>query len=73
MTINLQGRLWQHQNKVFKGFSQTYNVCKLVYFEEMSEIFAALKREREISTWRREQKNRLVESTNPDWLGIDVF
>ena len=33
MTNDLQRRLYEHKNKLVKGFTCKYNVDKLVYFE----------------------------------------
>ena len=67
VTNNLERRMYEHKEKIVKGFTQKYNVNKLVYYEETSDIVEALNREKEIKKWRREKKNRLVESTNPLW------
>ncbi|MDY4154014.1 GIY-YIG nuclease family protein [Campylobacter sp.] len=33
ITNNLLRRLYEHKNKLLKGFTKKYNVNKLVYFE----------------------------------------
>ena len=66
VTNNLQRRLWEHQNQLVEGFTKKYNVHKLVYFEETSDVQAALAREKELKKWRREKKSRLVESANTE-------
>jgi putative endonuclease len=48
VTNNLERRLYEHKNKLVKGFSATYNVNKLVYFEETQDVTAAIAREKEI-------------------------
>jgi len=70
VTNNLMRRIDEHRNKVVKGFTEKYNVCKLVYFEETSDIGSALAREKEIKKWRREKKNELVHSVNPEWKDL---
>ena len=52
------------------GFTEKYNVQKLVYFEETGDVNAALAREKEIKRWRREKKNNLVLQTNPEWRDL---
>ena len=71
VTNNLERRLSEHKNKTVEGFTKRYNVNKLVYFEETSDIESAIMREREIKAWRREKKNRLVCSTNPEWCDLN--
>lgn len=59
--------MYEHRNKLFKGFSNKYNLSKLIYFEETNNIETAILREKEIKKWRREKKNALVSSINPEW------
>jgi len=67
MTNNLMRRIYEHKNKLVKGFTEKYNVNKLVYFEETQDVIAAITREKEIKKWRREKKNQLVNRMNPTW------
>ena len=70
VTGNLERRIYQHKNKLIKGFSEKYNINKLVYFEQTNSIESAITREKEIKKWRREKKNILVESTNKEWQDL---
>jgi len=54
-------------NKIVPGFTQKYNVTKLVYFEEFTNIGYAISREKQIKKWHRRSKNKLIESLNPEW------
>jgi len=72
MTNDLKRRLYEHKNKLVKGFTEKYNVNKLVYYEQTSDVFAALTREKEIKKWRREKKNALVVQTNPKWNDLST-
>ena len=74
MTNNLVRRLYEHRTCAVKGFTEKYNVYKLVYFEETADVHAAIAREKEIKKWRREKKNALVIQANPEWrdLGNDL-
>ncbi len=72
VTNNLERRLYEHKNKLVKGFTEQYNVHKLVYYEETSDVNAALAREKEIKKWRREKKNNLVITINPDWKDLSA-
>jgi len=67
VTNNLERRIYQHKNKLIKGFTEKYNVNKLVYFEQSNDINSAIMREKEIKRWRREKKNTLIESINKKW------
>jgi len=70
VTNDLARRICEHKNKVVKGFTEKYNVNKLVYFEETGDVRSALTREKEIKKWRREKKNALVISMNPEWKDL---
>ena len=70
VTNNLERRLYEHKNKLVKGFTEKYNVNKLIYFEETQDVTAAIAREKEIKKWRREKKNQLVNRMNPNWKDL---
>ena len=67
VTSNLQRRIFEHKNKLVDGFSKTYNVNKLVYYEQSISIESAIKREKEIKGKKREYKINLINSFNPNW------
>ena len=52
---------------VIKGFTDKYDVDKLVYFEEFNDINDALHREKCIKKWNRAWKLSLIEQYNPQW------
>jgi putative endonuclease len=70
VTNDLARRISEHRNKLVKGFTQKYNIDKLVYFEETSDDIEAITRENEIKKWRRDKKNKLVDSFNPEWSDL---
>lgn len=72
VTNNLERRIYEHKNKMVKGFTKKYNVSKLVYFEESQDILAAIDREKEIKRWRRQKKDQLVNSINPTWKDLSL-
>ena len=70
ITNNLERRLYEHKHKLVKGFTSKYNVNKLVYFDHTEDVISAISREKEIKGWKREKKNKLVESINPEWKDL---
>ena len=52
VTNNLMRRVFEHREKKIKGFTEKYNVTKLVYFEDTLDVIAAISREKEIKKWR---------------------
>ena len=68
VTSDLLGRVHQHKNHLDKNsFTAKYNVTRLVYFEETSDVKAALEREKQIKSWKRERKTSLIMEMNPRW------
>ncbi len=72
ITNNLQRRLFEHKNELIEGFTKRYHVHKLVYYETCGDVTVAIEREKEIKGWKRERKNALVESQNPNWEEITI-
>ena len=66
VTRNLKKRVYEHKNKVYDGFTKKYNVNKLIYFEECSDILSAIQREKNLKKWKRAWKLELVKKENPD-------
>jgi putative endonuclease len=67
VTSDLVKRIWQHRNNQIEGFTQKYSVHHLVYFEQHSEMSAAILREKQIKKWKRAWKIALIEKQNPQW------
>lgn len=70
VTSDLLRRIYEHKNDCVDGFTKRYHVHKLVYYEETSDVTAAISREKELKGWRREKKNTLVKSVNPTWKDL---
>ena len=68
VTANLFNRLQEHKSGLNKNsFSYKYNLHYLIYYEFFSRIEEAIAREKEIKKWRREKKENLINSENPQW------
>ena len=67
VTTNLASRISQHQQKLLPGFTKTYGVTRLVYFEKFASLLEARARERSLKRWRRGWKLKLVDDFNPKW------
>jgi len=72
ITNSLMRRVWQHQNGQIEGFTKTYKVNRLVYYERFNDPRDAIAREKEIKGWRRAKKNALVEAMNPNWADLSL-
>jgi putative endonuclease len=67
ITNNLERRCYEHLNKLVKGFTQKYNVYKLVYFEIFDEVEEAIFREKQIKGYSRAKKVALINRFNSEW------
>jgi len=65
-TNDLERRIYEHKNKLLKGFSQRYNLNKLVYYEIFNDVNEAIYREKQIKNWRRQWKMDLIKELNPE-------
>ena len=67
VTNDLKRRVYEHKTELIDGFTKRYHIHKLVYYEEYSDPYSAIKREKQLKGWNRERKNNLIETKNPDW------
>ena len=68
VTAHLARRLFEHRSNLYpNSFTSQYHVYRLVYVEEYTDIQQAIAREKQLKSWRRAKKVRLIESQNPNW------
>ena len=70
VTNDLIRRVYEHREKLADGFTEKHGVHRLVYFEQHSDIEAAIKREKRLKKWNRQWKIQLIEETNPNWSDL---
>jgi len=71
VTNDLIRRVYEHKNNTIpESFTAKYSVHKLVYFESTSSRYEAISREKQIKSWNRKRKNKLVETMNPKWIEL---
>ena len=70
MTNNLHKRVFQHKTHCFEGFTDRYNVVRLVYWESFDDVHKAIGREKQLKDWRREKKLWLISRFNPGWKDL---
>jgi len=70
VTNDLSRRLFEHKNKLSDGFTKKYNINKLVYFEETTDIRIAIEREKQLKRWHREWKLNLIRENNPEFRDL---
>ena len=71
ITSNLVKRVYEHKNHLDQdSFTSKYNVTKLVYFEETTDVKAAIEREKQMKGWPRNRKIGLIFEANPNWTDL---
>ena len=72
VTSNLEQRVWQHRQKLVKGFTQKYNCKKLIWYQQAAEIGSAIAREKQLKSWSRKKKVALIDELNPKWKDLSL-
>lgn len=70
VTNDLTRRVSEHKSKCIKGFTSTYSLSKLVYYENFNDIRQAIAREKQLKKWSRAKKDNLIETMNPFWKDL---
>lgn len=70
VTNNLVRRVYEHKNRITKGFTSKYSINKLVYFEQGEEAYEAISREKQIKAGPRRKKIELINNMNPEWIDL---
>jgi len=70
MTSEIKKRVYEHKNHLIPGFTDKYNIDRLLYVETMGEPTSAINREKQVKAWRREKKVALIDSQNIAWNDI---
>jgi len=70
VTNDLMRRVFEDREGLVEGFTQRYQVKRLVYYEQHETMPLAIQREKNIKHWPREWKIDLIISLNPDWRDL---
>jgi putative endonuclease len=72
VTSNLEGRVWEHKEGRIEGFTKTYKINQLVYYEDYPDLLSAIAREKQLKGWSRARKIELILKRNSKWeeLGL---
>ena len=71
VTNNLERRVYEHQSGLIEGFTQKYNVHKLVWYECCHDVKDAIAREKQLKGWIRSKKEALIREMNPEWRDLN--
>jgi putative endonuclease len=67
VTNDLDRRALEHRHRLDEGFTKTYGVTILVYFETYTHATEAIAREKQLKGWNRAWKIKLIEKNNSGW------
>ena len=70
VTNDLKRRVYEHQSRLIEGFTQKYNVHKLVWYECCHDVKDAIAREKQLKGWVRSKKEALIREMNPEWRDL---
>jgi len=70
VTNDLKRRIYEHKEKLVKGFSKKFNLGKLVYYEVSDGMAAAIEREKQIKNYSRIKKIELIQNMNEHWKDL---
>ncbi len=67
VTNDIERRVYEHEIGEGGVFTSKYKCKYLVYYEHTMDIDEAIDREKQIKRWRRDKKEFLISTVNPDW------
>jgi putative endonuclease len=70
VTADLARRVYEHRTGAIAGFTRTYDVKHLVWYELHGDIGEAIAQEKRVKRWRRAWKIALIERFNPQWRDL---
>ena len=71
VTGNLENRLGYHRSlQDPNAFNARYGITRLVHLEEFTDVNQAIAREKQLKSWNRAKKIRLIQRSNPGWADL---
>ena len=67
VTNDLVRRVYEHKNRIIKGFTSKHNLTNLVYYEVWQGELEAIQREKSLKRYLRKWKINLINELNPEW------
>ncbi len=62
--------MYKHTNQLTTGFTQKYNINKLVWYYEFDNPSEAITIEKKIKGWNRNKKIKLIKYKNPQFKDL---
>jgi putative endonuclease len=70
VTGDLIKRIWQHKQELIEGFTKTYHLHKLVYYELVEGQIQGIIREKQIKDMNRAEKLNMIINFNPNFADL---
>ena len=70
VTSRLVQRVYEHRIGMVPGFTKTYGVKMLVWYEPHGSADSAIRREKQLKEGKRAWKIQLIEDGNPRWVDL---
>jgi len=70
VTSDLIRRIHEHRTEAVPGFTARYGCRLLVWFEQHTEMRAAIEREKQLKAGSRARKIALIQAANPQWRDL---
>ncbi len=70
VTSDFVKRIYEHKNGIYRGFTHKFNCKNLYYYEVFEDIEEAIKREKNMKSWKREWKISLINKCNAKWKDL---
>ena len=70
VTSDIRKGVYEHKEKLVKGFTKKYNITKLVYYEVSEDPESAILGEKQIKGGSRQKKIELINSFNKEWRDL---
>ncbi len=72
VTNDLRRRVYEHKNKLVEGFTEKYNIDKLIFYEIFNNPNEAIAAEKRIKGWTRAKKIALIKNKNPKFEELNL-
>lgn len=72
VTNDIVRRNYEHKNKLVRGFTEKYNVNKLIYYKQFGTAPGAIAEEKRVKGWVRKKKVDLINGINPGWKDLSA-
>ena len=72
VTSDLERRISEYKEGKIEGFTKTYKINQLVYYESFSDMESAIAWEKRLKGWARARKIALILERNPSWSELSL-